>query len=134
MDPGIIVDTIDLLDEKYTLIIKEILTISKLEENIEDTPINISKSAIEKIVAAQFDLKLTNNVRSKFDLTDDNGRRYEVKCGTIAPVCTTSRNFKSKAGTITFTCSTLQILLASFATKSGGDKNQILLDIYKDIG
>lgn len=166
MDPGIIVQTIDLLDEKYTLIIKEILTISKLEENIEDTPINISKSAIEKIVAAQFHLKLTNNVRSKFDLIDDNGRRYEVKCGTIAPVCDRHalqaviskikpdlhdeliaclylplediliiiKDFKGKAGTITFTGSTLQILLASFATKSGGDKNQILLDIYKDIG
>lgn len=166
MDSEIIVQDIDLLDEKYSLVLTEILKISKLKENIEDTPINITKSAIEKIVAAQFNLSVTGNVRSKYDLTDDNGRKYEVKCGSIAPVCDRHalqaviskikpglhdeliaclylpladiliiiKDFKSTSGTITFTGATLQILLASFATKSGGDKNKLLLDIYKDIG
>lgn len=87
MDPEIIVQEIDLLDNKYSIIIQEIVKISKLEDNIEDTPINITKSAVEKIVAAQFNLTLTENVRSKYDLTDENGRKYEVKNGTIAPVC-----------------------------------------------
>ena len=88
MDPEIIVQEINLLDNNYySLIIQEIVKISKLEENIEDTPISITKSAVEKIVATQFNLTLTGNVRSKYDLTDENGRRYEVKNGTIAPVC-----------------------------------------------
>jgi hypothetical protein len=87
MDPEIIVQDINLLDEKYSLIIQEIVKISKLEDTIEDTPISITKSAVEKIVAAHFNLTLIGDVRSKFDLTDDAGRKYEVKCGCIAPVC-----------------------------------------------
>ena len=166
MSPEIIVKQLDLTNEKYALAIAEILKISKLEENIEDTPISITKSAVEKIVATQFNLTITGDVRSKYDLTDENGRTYEVKCGTIAPVCDRHalqaviskikpdlhdeliaciylplediliiiKNFKSTPGTITFTGSTLQILLASFATKSGGNKNNILLEIYKELG
>lgn len=87
MDPEITVQDIDLLDEKYSVAITEIVKISNLKENIEDTPISITKSAIEKIVATQFNLVVTNDVRSKYDLIYDNGRKYEVKCGTIAPVC-----------------------------------------------
>ena len=166
MSPEIIVKQLDLTNEKYALAIAEIVKISKLEENIEDTPISITKSAVEKIVATQFNLTITGDVRSKYDLTDENGRTYEVKCGTIAPVCDRHalqaviskikpdlhdeliaciylplediliiiKNFKSTPGTITFTGSTLQILLASFATKSGGNKNNILLEIYKELG
>ena len=87
MSPEIIVKPLDLTDEKYALAIAEIVKISKLEENIEDTPINITKSAVEKIVAAQFNLSITGDVRSKYDLTDESGRTFEVKCGTIASVC-----------------------------------------------
>lgn len=84
---GVIMTDLDLHNEKYALLIDEIVRISNLEKYIDDTPISIMKVAVEKIVAETYNLTLTKNVRSDYDASDESGRRYEVKCGTIMPVC-----------------------------------------------
>lgn len=78
---------VDLHNEKYALLIDEIVRISNLEKYIEDTPISIIKVAVEKIVADTYNLTLTGNVRSGYDASDETGRHYEMKAGTIMPTC-----------------------------------------------
>lgn len=44
------------------------------------------------------------------------------------------RGFKSEPGTISFSGSTLSILLAAFAEKSGGDKNALITAMHEGLG
>jgi hypothetical protein len=84
---GMFVHMIDLLDPNIESLIRDILPNCTNSSGLDQNTMMINKAALENIISLELGLVPTGIIGSDFDATDSNGRRIEIKTGTIAQCC-----------------------------------------------